>query len=93
MNKILENLQVAWEGGRKIFKCGKCGYTLGPACDGYRKYAMYNEIPREWGQEELPLPKTDLYVFRQFYCPECGVLFEVDFAVKGSEIIESVRLF
>ena len=90
--KVLENLEVVEEGGKKIFKCGRCGYTLGPAADGYRKYALKNELPREWGQEELPLPKVDLYVLRQFYCPGCGVMFEVDFAVKGSEIVESIKL-
>ena len=91
--KVLENLEAVEEGGKRIFKCRKCGYTLGPAADGYRKYAMKNEVPREWGQEDLPLPKSDLYVFRQFYCPKCGAIFEVDFAVKGSEIAESIRLF
>ena len=90
--KVLENLEAVEESGKKIFKCRKCGYILGLASDGYRKYALKNEVPREWGEEDLPLLKTDLYVLRQFYCPKCGAMFEVDLAVRGSAVEESIQL-
>lgn len=91
--KVLENLEVVQEGTKKIFRCGKCQHNMGPASEGYRVNAIINEIPREWGQEDLPIPKSKLFVFRQFCCPKCGAQFEVDLSVKGSRIMESIRLF
>ena len=92
MVRILENLEAEDKGGKKIWRCIRCGYELGPATDDYRKFVMKRDEPISKGQPKYLAPtRWDQYCIREFYCPKCGVMFEVDAVMKGEEY-ESVRL-
>lgn len=92
MAKILENLELVVTEKGKEFKCRRCGYELGPAADGYRKRSLKVERPLSYAQPAILSPKTQRYLLREYCCPKCGVLFEVEQVSKGAEVKESIQL-
>ncbi len=92
MTKILDNLEIVVEGGCKRFRCAKCGQDLGDAREGYRGHALKGTRPLSFGQPAVLVPEVSRYVLREYYCPGCGCLMEVETAFAGSAVVESIRL-
>jgi len=87
----LGNLGLVEEEGRKLFKCLKCGYELCEHTQEYKDFALKNEAPISKAQPDYLASKTDLFVLREYYCPGCAAMFEVDMVAKGEKQIRSAR--
>ena len=92
MAKILENLGVIIVAGQRTFACEKCGQELGPASGDYKDNARKREAPLSKNQPRFLAPKTDKYTLREYYCPQCGALFEVDMVAKDERQVHSIQL-
>ena len=91
MEKVLENLGVRTIAGKRVFACEKCGQELGPVTGDYKNHAMKREVSLSKNQPRSLAPKTDKYVMREYYCPKCGAMFEVDMVAKEEGQILSVQ--
>ena len=72
-------------------ECRKCGHVFCDIQQDYKKHALNAEIiPSEIG----PLrPDDDKWcVYREFYCPKCAVLLNVDVVIPGDPIMTECRL-
>ena len=78
--------------GLSLYRCFKCGYVLGPAEEDYKTFALKNSAPLSKCQPSHLYSNIDQYVLREYYCPGCGVMFEVDMVAKEEQQIWSVRL-
>ena len=92
MEKILENIELVTIDGQKKYKCGVCGYELCPTIENFRKFALKVERPLSYGQPAMLSPETEIYILREYACPKCATLFEVDMVIKGEAIGESIQL-
>ena len=92
MAKVLENLETKLVAGKNMFVCGKCGYKLCPVTEDYREYALKHEASLSKAQPSILVPKEEKYVLREYYCPKCGGMFEVDMVAKGEKQMPSVKL-
>ena len=92
MVRIYDNLELVKIDGKKVYRCLKCGYVLGPTTEDYKDFALKNEAPLTKCQPEFLASKTGSFVLREYYCPGCGVMFEVDMVAKEEKQIWSVRL-
>ena len=88
----LGNLEIADIDGQKVYRCLKCGYVLCPITEDYKNYVLKNEAPISKAQPVYLAPKTDKFVLREYYCPQCGVMFEVNMVAKDQKQIWSVQL-
>lgn len=92
MARILENLGVASIAGKRVFACERCGQELGPVDGDYKDRAMKNEAPLSKNQPRFLAPTTKKYTLREYYCPNCGGMFEVDMVAIEEPQIHSIKL-
>lgn len=92
MTKVLESLEIVTVEGKKNFRCAECKTLLCPVIEDYKNYVLKNEAPISKGEPDYLVFKTDRFVLMEYYCPECGVMFEVDMVDKGQLQIHSIQL-
>lgn len=92
MAKIYENLELVRKGGREVYRCLECGHVLGPITEDYKDFALKNEAPISKCQPAVLAGETGRFVLREYYCPECGIMFEVDMVAREEKQIRSVKL-
>ena len=92
MARIYDNLEVVKVEGREVYRCLKCGQVLGPITEDYKDFALKNEAPLSKCQPEYLGTKTDRFVLREYFCPGCGVMFEVDMVAREEKQVWSVKL-
>jgi len=95
MARLLEFLETAEVNGELKYKCTKCGFILGSAREDYKNSAAKRTVPISKAQPAYLADyavKSDTFVMREYYCPECGVMFEVDMVRKDEPQIRSIEL-
>lgn len=93
MVRVLEYLAV--DDKERVFTCLKCGNLLGPATGDYKDYALKRTVPISKAQPEFLASyaaKKNNFVMREYYCPHCAVMFEVDMVQKDEPQIRSIEL-
>ncbi|MBW1804649.1 MAG: hypothetical protein JRJ85_28480 [Deltaproteobacteria bacterium] len=92
MARIYDNLEIATVDGKEIYKCLKCSHILGPITGDYKDFALKNEAPLTKCQPAFIASTTGRFVLREYYCPACGLMFEVDMVAGEEKQIRSVEL-
>jgi len=95
MVRVLEYLEVTEVDGQRIFRCLKCGHVLGLSKGDYKDYAMKRIVPISKNQPAYLASyavKSNTFVMREYYCPKCAVMFEVDMVEKNEPQIQSIEL-
>lgn len=92
MTKTFGNLEVVDVDGKEVYRCLKCGYVLCPIVDNYKNFALKYEAPITKAEPDYLAVKTDTFILREYYCPQCAVMFEVDMVAKGEKEIWSIKL-
>lgn len=61
--------------------CLDCGAVICDPAQNWREHVrVYDRDPREiwrWHPGHTRAPETDWAVYREFYCPHCGVMYDV----------------
>lgn len=93
MRRINEQLGVAGVGADAVIRC-RCGQELGPVTDNYKKFALMRERPvQEAGPWVDPHHVGgDAFVCREFFCPDCLTLLDVEIAQRDEPILWDVRI-
>ena len=92
MVQVLESLEVATVEGERVYRCLKCAHVLGPAAEDYKGYALRRDAPFSKAQPVGAASKESRYVLREYYCPKCATMFEVDAVLKEEKQIHSIHL-
>jgi len=97
-NKIRFTEYLDLDIDRERWLCNRCGHTLGPARENYRKGCLVHQRdPREIHQ---PLVSAN-YNFSpdplwvrivEFYCPGCGVQIETEYLPPGHPITHDIEV-
>jgi acetone carboxylase gamma subunit len=94
MIRVLEYLEVAGD-KEKVHRCLKCGHVLGPAKEDYKNFALKRTVPISKAQPAYLASyavKSNIFAMREYYCPACAVMFEVDLIQKDEPQIQSIAL-
>ena len=86
------NLEIVEVKGKQVFRCRKCGYVLCPIIEDYKIFVLRNEAPISKGQPAYLASETDRFILREYYCPQCALMFEVNMVAKDEKRIWSPRL-
>ena len=78
--------------GKKFWKCIKCSYELGLVTDDYKDHALKYEAPLSKVNASYIPAKSKKYVLREYYCPKCATMFEVDMVAKEAKQIRLIQL-
>jgi len=90
--RVLENLEVVGAPGKKAFRCIRCGYMLGRVTENYRERLLRHEEPISKYQPIVLKHKMDWFVLREYYCPQCATMVEVEMVAKGEKETASILL-
>jgi len=91
--RVLEYLAI--DEKEKVFKCLKCETVLGPATEDYKNHALKRTAPISKAQPDFLASyavEKNTFVMREYYCPHCAVMFEVDMVQKDEPQIHSIDL-
>ena len=93
MRRINEYLNVEGEGSESTIVC-RCGYRIGPAGENYKEHVLMREGPvQQAGPWVDPMGiGGERFVCREFFCPGCARLLDVEIAQRGEPILWDVRL-
>lgn len=88
--RLSEYLRVGEVDGSKVVKCAICQHVYCSATENYKDHAMMQEcVPAERG----PLyAESKRFIFREFYCPRCGTLFDTEVRLRGQPFLWDARL-
>jgi acetone carboxylase gamma subunit len=92
--RVLECLEVTGD-KEKVYRCLKCGHVLGPAKEDYKNFALKRTVPISKAQPAYLASyavKSNIFSMREYYCPSCAVMFEVDMVQKDEPQIQSIAL-
>lgn len=95
MVRIFEYLEIVEDKKGKVYRCLKCGHILGSAKENYKNFAKEKTFPIWKNEPEYVAhfaKESDTFALREYYCPKCAVMFEVDMIQKGEPHIHSVEL-
>jgi len=81
----------------ETISCSECGEELCGATENYKEYSAMRRGPvTDAGPVFKPaediLGSDPGYEFRQWFCPNCGVLFDHRFALKDDRIIHDIEI-
>lgn len=76
----------------EVYKCKKCGNILGSATRDWKEYALKKVAPLSKGQPAYLEAETDRFFLREFYCPNCGVMFEVQMLDNSEPDVVTFKL-
>jgi acetone carboxylase gamma subunit len=78
--------------GKKITQCSQCGHTYGLATENFMIGCLiYDRDPKDIQPPNLA-PDKDWMVYREFYCPGCGIQVEVEAVPPGMTILNKIEL-
>jgi N-methylhydantoinase B len=88
-----EYLEVVSTNEALFLRCRRCGTVLAPAEENYKLHLPVGEYPLSRGGPQVaPYHSDDRFVLREFYCPGCWALLEVETNLKGEPFIQDVDL-
>jgi acetone carboxylase gamma subunit len=68
---------IAVKKNKKVWTCMKCKNELGSTDQDWKTYAMKHIAPLSKAQPTELANETERFMLREYYCPYCGVMFEV----------------
>jgi acetone carboxylase gamma subunit len=93
MSRINEYLEIVGTGPDAAIQC-RCGHRLCAATENYKLHALLREGPVQsagpWVDPEGI--GGDTFVCREFFCPNCVTLLDVEVAQPHEPILWDVRM-
>jgi len=80
------------EYGEKFSACRVCGHIYAKANENFKLYSLiYERDPKEIQPGRLG-PDKDWMIYREFYCPGCGIQFDVEATAPGTPILHDIEI-
>lgn len=96
MTKVLnEYVSVVVYQGAEWYQC-RCGQLLSKTNQNLKEHVKAKEFPiRQAGRHVVPMPVavSDRFVWREFYCPGCGLLLNTEVAQRGEPYLFDAQVF
>jgi N-methylhydantoinase B len=91
-----EALDIVGRGAGAAVRCRRCGACLGPATDNYKRHALRRDRElAELAGRPTPDGSPYLAVLREYACPGCATLLQVDVwcaSLGGEEDLWDIRI-
>jgi acetone carboxylase gamma subunit len=92
VQRINEYLRLDGDGDERTVVC-RCGHVIGPATENYKLHLLMRERPVQAAGPWVDPNHIggDAFVCREFFCPGCVTLLDVEIAQRGEPILWDVR--
>lgn len=98
--RITESLDIDMDSLKWV--CNRCDVQLGPAETNYKEFSLVyardpETVHKPYVDKNLHrgfslAPNGDWVKIVEFYCPECGVMFECEYLPPGHPITRDIEL-
>lgn len=90
---INESMKLVGRGDAALTVC-RCGHQLAPASQNYKEHVLLREGPVQAAGPWVDPHNIghDRFVCREFFCPACLTLLDVEIAQHGEPFLWDVRL-
>ncbi len=88
--RIAEYLQIEDASGQRVIRCAKCAHVLCPSTDNYKDYALMSERPPTVAGPRHH--QSEQFVLREFYCPGCATMLDVEMCLKGAPFVQDLAV-
>jgi acetone carboxylase gamma subunit len=90
---INEYLRIVGHGAEAVTAC-RCGHEIAPASENYKEHVLLREGPVQAAGPWVDPNNVgkDRFVCREFFCPGCLTLLDVEIAQRGEPLLWDVRL-
>lgn len=88
--RLSEYILIKESAEEKVICCRKCEYVFCKAKDNYKNYALVKE-----GSLAKPgtlFEDSTRFVSREFYCPGCATMVDVEVCLKGAPFVWDCQL-
>ncbi len=83
--RISEYLEIEQVSGERLIQCIKCQHAFCPDTENYKDHALVFEgSPNRAGPRHSGV---DPYILREFYCPGCATMLDVEMCTKGAPFV------
>lgn len=82
----------AQKGQEEVYSCVQCGHVLGPTTEDWKKYVLVNRAPLSKAQPLHLATHSGRFALREYYCPNCGTMFEVQMLATEEPHVETFKL-
>lgn len=84
IRQVHEVLDLGAADGSLVLRCRRCGYVLCSASENYKAHALRRDVGLETlAAHPLPDESPFLAVYREYACPGCATLLQVDVWLAG----------
>ena len=92
MARLNEQIRIVGSGVGAVTVC-RCGYVIGLAAENYKLHVLMREGPVQNAGPWVDPNGIggDRFVCREFFCPACLTLLDVEIAQRGEPILWDVR--
>ncbi|MCY3661501.1 MAG: hypothetical protein OXH28_01590 [bacterium] len=93
MARLNEQIEIVGRGPNAVAVC-RCGHEIGPAAENYKLHLLMREGPVQNAGPWVDPNGIggDRFVCREFFCPACLTLLDVEIAQSHEPILWDVRL-
>lgn len=93
MQPINEFMRIVGGGADAVTTCA-CGQELSPASENYKEHVLLREQPVQAAGPWVDPHDTGhgRFVCREFFCPGCVRLLDVEIAQRGEPLVWDARL-
>jgi acetone carboxylase gamma subunit len=88
--RVSEYLVISNSDGKKVISCRKCHYVFGAATENCKNQALVKEC--SLAKSGALFLDSERFIFREFYCPGCGTMFDVEVCLKSSPFMWDAHL-
>lgn len=88
---VLENVQIFRAAdGTSHYCCRQCDHVLGPADQNFKIYAEKRVFSyADMVALGLLVADSDRFVIREFFCPGCGAMFDVESVLRDEDYLDT----
>jgi len=90
--RMNEYLEIDDSSGKEMIQCGKCKYLFCPVTENYKAHAILTENPLDKAGPGDFYRRSERFILREFYCPKCATMLDVEMVLKGDPLIWNIQL-
>jgi N-methylhydantoinase B len=94
MSRLNEYISVESDRDERWLRC-RCGHRLCGAEENPKEHVKAREFPIQHAGPQVVHGKRELserFVWREFYCPGCGLMLNTEVALKGEPYLFDAKL-
>jgi acetone carboxylase gamma subunit len=90
--RMNEYLEIDDTSGQEMIQCNKCKNVFCPVTENFKDFALVSENSLDKAGPGTFFRPSERFTLREFYCPKCAVLLDVEIALKEDPPIWNIQL-